>query len=68
MAPTIFFLFSAYFFLYYLNKNPQTTIALLFLTHNISGIGGVLERFLVQRGVKKDWPLLLRSNQVITTL
>ena len=31
---------SAYF-LYYLIKNPKTTIALKFLTHNISGIGGV---------------------------
>ena len=33
-------IFSAYF-LYYLIKNPKTTIALKFLTHNISGIVGV---------------------------
>ena len=37
MAPTIFF-----DFFNYLIKNPQTTIALTFLTHNISDIGGVL--------------------------
>ena len=29
-------------FFNYLIKNPQTTIALTFLTHNISTIGGVL--------------------------
>ena len=32
--------FSIYFF-NYLIKNPQITIALPFLTHNISAIGGV---------------------------
>jgi hypothetical protein len=33
--------FSIYFFNYFI-KNPQTTIALPFLTHNISAIGGVV--------------------------
>ena len=33
--------FSIYFFNYFI-KNPQSTIALPFLTHNISAIGGVL--------------------------
>ena len=32
--------FSIYFLNHFI-KNPQTTIALLFLTHNISAIGGV---------------------------
>ena len=40
MVPTIFFIFSA-FFLNYLIKNPETTIAITFLTHNVSVIGGV---------------------------
>ena len=41
MAPTIFFhIFSIYFF-NYLVKNQQTTNAPIFLTHNISAIGGV---------------------------
>jgi hypothetical protein len=39
-APTIFFKFSGYFFNYFI-KNPQTTIALTFLTHIISAIDGV---------------------------
>ena len=38
LAPTIFFKFSGYLFFI---KNPQTTIALTFLTHIISAIGGV---------------------------
>ena len=37
----IFFKLSAYFFKDHIIKNPQTTIALPFLTHNISAIGGV---------------------------
>ena len=42
MAPTMFFKFSVYiYFLNYFIKNPQTTIALPFFTHNISAIGGV---------------------------
>ena len=41
MAPTIFSYFQ-HIFLYNLIKNPQITIALTFLTHNISGIGGVI--------------------------
>ena len=40
-APTIFFIFSPYF-LQYLIKNPKTTIVLTFLTHDISGIVGML--------------------------
>ena len=39
MAPRIFFKLSVYS---YFSKNPQTTIALPFLTHNISAIGGVM--------------------------
>ena len=34
-------------FLYHLIKNPQTTIALTFLTHNISGVGGVTSELLL---------------------
>ena len=41
MAPTIFFKFSGYIFFNHFIKNPQTKIALTFLTHNISDIGGV---------------------------
>ena len=33
--------FSICFFNYFI-KNPQTTVALPFLTHNITGTGGVL--------------------------
>ena len=40
-APTICFSYFQHIFLYYLINNPKTTIALTFLTHNISGIGGV---------------------------
>ena len=41
-APTIFFqIFSICFFFNYFIKNPQTAIALTFLTHIISAIGGV---------------------------
>ena len=40
-SPNFFQTFSIYFFNYFI-KNPQTTIALTFLTHIISGIGGVL--------------------------
>jgi hypothetical protein len=45
---TLFFLYFQHYslsslnFLYYFIKNPQTTIALTFLTHNISDIGYVL--------------------------
>ena len=39
MAPTIF---SQIFRIIYFIKNPQTTIALTFLTHIISTIGGVV--------------------------
>ena len=38
-APTIFSYFQ-HNFLWYLIKNPRTTIALTFLAQNISGIGG----------------------------
>ena len=31
-----------FLFFYYFIRNPQTTIALPFLTHNISAIGGVI--------------------------
>ena len=41
MAPTIFFKFSGYDFFKDFIRNPQTTIALKFLTHIISGIDGV---------------------------
>jgi hypothetical protein len=47
MAPTIFSYFQHNFF-HYLIKNPQTTIALTFLTHKISGIDGVQYQFPVQ--------------------
>ena len=41
MAPTIFFKFSGYVSFNCFIKIPQTTIALGFMTHNISAIGGV---------------------------
>ena len=41
MGPTISFKFSGYIFFHFFIKNPQTTIALTFLTHNISDTGGV---------------------------
>ena len=41
MAPTIFFKISGYVFFKDFIKNPQTTIALTFLTHIISVIDGV---------------------------
>jgi hypothetical protein len=45
--PRFFFhIFSIFFFLKYLIKNPQTTIPLTFLTHNISDIGGVMPNLL----------------------
>ena len=40
-APTIFSNFQDFLKKYFI-KNPQTTIALTFLTHIISGIGGVI--------------------------
>ena len=40
-APTIFFKLPVYIFFNYFIKNPQTTIALPFLSDNISAIGGV---------------------------
>ena len=40
-APTIFFKFSGCVFFKDFIKNPQTTIALTFWTHIISGIDGV---------------------------
>ena len=39
-APSIFFKFSGYIFCYFI-KNPQTTVALKFLTYIISAISGV---------------------------
>ena len=42
-APTIFFIFSGYFFLNYFIKNPQTKNAPTFLTHIIFAIGGVFQ-------------------------
>ena len=48
MAPTTFFhIFSVYFF-NYLIKNPQTTSALTFLTHNISAIDGGFKAIYLQ--------------------
>ena len=41
-APMIFFHIFCIIVSNYLIKNPQTTIALTFLTHIISAIGGVL--------------------------
>ena len=46
MAPTIFFILSGYVFFKNFIKNPQTTIALTFLTHIDSDIGGVIIIFL----------------------
>ena len=40
-APMIFFIFSGYLKKICFIKKPQTTIALTFLTHIISAIGGV---------------------------
>ena len=40
-APTIFFKFSGYIFLIISLRTHKTTIALTFLTHIISGTGGV---------------------------
>jgi hypothetical protein len=49
MAPTIFFqIFRIYFFNYFI-KNPQTTIALTFLTYVISATGGVSSSYLLRR-------------------
>ena len=39
-----FFLFRMFFFFNYFIKNPQITIALTFLTHIISGLGGVYQK------------------------
>ena len=40
-VPMILLKLSRYILFKYFIKNPQTTIALTFLTHIISGIGGV---------------------------
>ena len=40
-APTIFFIFSEYFFLNYFIKSPQTRNARAFLPLNISAVGSV---------------------------
>ena len=42
MAPTIFLIFSEYFFLDDFIKNPQTRNARSFLPLNISAVGSVL--------------------------
>ena len=46
-APMIFFQIFRINFFNHLIKNPQTTIALTFLTHNISGVGGVTSELLL---------------------
>ena len=43
MAPTIFFIFSGYFFLYIFIKNPQTRNASAFLPLSISAVGSVIQ-------------------------
>ena len=47
--PQFFPYFQHTYFFNYLIKNPQTTIALTFLTHIISGIGGVLEQYILDQ-------------------
>ena len=52
--------FSICFFFYHFIKNPQTTIALPFLTHNNSAIGSVLG---VTGGRFREIPLRVHSLQ-----
>ena len=57
-APMIFFhIFSIYFFNYSI-KNPQTTNAPTFLTHNISAVGGVVR---LERASRECFLLLCRG-------
>ena len=42
-------------------KNPQTTIALTFLTHIISGIGGVVSKLYI-KCLMKSWVYKTTKN------
>ena len=62
-APMIFFSnFQYMFFFNYFIKNPKITIALLFLTHNISAIGGVLLYIVAFEYTNDGWGALIEKN------
>ena len=60
-APMIFSNFQYIFFIHFI-KNPQTTIALPFLTHNISATGGVCRAMEI---LKKILILLIWRSAVL---
>ena len=65
----LFQTFSIYFFNYFI-KNPQTTMALPFLTHNISAIGGVyfLSNFFSCTASKNGVERVTRNNSYLYSL
>ena len=58
MAPTFLFRIFRIFYSNYFIKNPQTTIALTFLTHIISAIGGVKPKIMLYGVIKQRMTLL----------